>query len=77
METLSRCMDVCCRRMLQCAGSGLRTVVTRDFYRQSLVNGISTTFNDAVVDSRSHTRWQIHYNKTIIEVLYDCEILFF
>ena len=30
------------------------TTITRDFYRQSLVNGISTTFNDESIDSHAY-----------------------
>ena len=36
-------------------GDTIRSAVTRDFYRPGLVNGISTTFNDTVVDSLSYT----------------------
>ena len=30
------------------------TIITRDFYRQSLVNGCSTTFNDESLDSHTY-----------------------
>ena len=36
-------------------GDTIRRAVSRDFYRPGLVNGISTTFNDTVVDSLSYT----------------------